>query len=67
MQNKRAMSHEELFELMSRLEQLGATFFLTWEDVSRNTEDGDLKDHGMNVSVKDKDFKFIGNLAEAVK
>ena len=37
MQNKSVMSHEELFELMSCLEQLGTKCFLTWEDVSRNT------------------------------
>ena len=67
MQNKRAMSHKELFELMSCLEQLRTSFFLTWEDVSRNTDYGNIKDCARNVCVKDKYFKFIGNSAEGVK
>ena len=67
MQHKRAICHEELFELMRCLEQLGTKFFLTWEDVSKNTENGNLKDRARNVCVKEKDFKFIGNLAEVVE
>lgn len=67
MQNKRAMAHEELFQLMSCLERLGTKFFLAWEDVSRNHENENLKDRNMNVCVKEKDFKFIGNSAEVVK
>ena len=67
MQHKMAICHEELFELMRCLEQLGTKFFLTWEDVSKNTENGNLKDRARNVCVKEKDFKFIGNLAEVVE
>ena len=39
---------------------------MTWEDVSRNTKNENLKDCVMNVCVTEKDFNFIGNLSEVL-
>ena len=61
MQNKRAIAHDELFELMSCLEKLGSKFFLVFENISMSADNENLEDRRMNVCVSEPGFKFLGN------
>jgi hypothetical protein len=63
MQKKRAMAHDELFELMSCLEHLSCKFFLIYNDVSKSEEATNLQERVLNICVTEPGFKFIGNTA----
>ena len=63
MQKKRAMAHDELFELMSCLEHLSCKFFLIYNDISKSEEATNLQERVLNICVTEPGFKFIGNTA----